>query len=193
LDDVRALKLVDKYFILIASRVFSIGQMLKFSYEWMDGMEVDYEEDLGMYIWEYGNKDKPFPKEGDDEYFKYRLKPHEFGTDTSRELPLEGGKKVRYDFMNGVAESYLMKLPEDKQSINQELLSRNIHLFLGDKWVKIYNFKQFNPQEMMEIRKDIDTNDPTLNIASDLEHPQTGEVVPFPILGTNDFFFPRGI
>lgn len=116
-DDARALKLCDKYFIMVASRIFSIGQMIKFEYQW-DNIEIptSYEEDLSLFIWDYGKK--PFPELGDSEYYKYRIIPHKFGKDKTREITTKSEKLVRYTFMNGYGEKYLMGLPLDQQSIN---------------------------------------------------------------------------
>lgn len=194
LDDAVALKLCDKYFIMIASRIFSIGQVLKFEYQW-DDLKVltAYEEDLSLFIWEYGNTDKPFPELGSSEYFKYRIAPHKFGKDKDRELTLTSEKLIRYTFMNGSGERYLMQLPLDQQSVNAELRSRGLELKVGKNWVKVQSFKNFTPIDMMEIRKDVEDNDITTNLASELEHPKTGKKIEFPIVASTDFFYPRAI
>lgn len=193
LDDARELKLCDKYFIMVASRIFSIGQTVKFSYKWPDNLEVDYEEDLGLLIWEYGNPNKPFPEKGSPEYNEYRIPPHKFGKDKNREFMLKSGKLIRYTFMNGNGERWLMKLTSDQQSINAELLARNIQINLNGQWVNVQNFKTFNPYDMMEIRKEVIENDMTVNLISELEHPITHQKIEFPIVGTQDFFYPREI
>lgn len=193
LEDVLKMKLCDKYFIIIASRIFSIGQVAKFNYEWSKGLIVEYEEDLEKYIWDYSDTEKEFPEPGHKGYFKYRIKPHKFGKDYTREFTLVTGKRIKYDFVNGYGEKYLMLLPEDKLSKNQELFARNIFLFLNTDWVKIENFKNFTPKEMAEIRKDIFHNDPVLEIYTDLENPSTKEKVSYPLLASTDFFFPREI
>jgi len=195
-DVARNLKLCDKYFIMIASRIFSIGQSLKFVYEWPDKppLEVDYEEDLGLYIWDYGNKELPFPKEGHEEYFRFRIPPHPHGKDTHRELKLDSKKTIRYKFMDGHSEKWEMDLTNDRQSINASLLSRGIELQLTkDNWVKIQNFKQFTPREMMQIRKDVEDHDPITLLITTLEHPHTGEIVDYPVVASSDFFFPREV
>jgi len=193
LDDARDLKLCDKYFIMVASRIFSIGQYIKFSYKWPDNLEVDYEEDLGLLIWEYGNPDKPFPEKGSPDYYEFRIKPHKFGKDKSKEIKLSSGKLIRYYFMNGHGERYLMNLPMDQQSINAELKARGIELNVNNNWVKIQNFKTFSSIDMMEIRKDVTENDRIINLITILEHPETKEKFEYPIIGTADFFYPRGI
>jgi len=193
LDTARDLKLCDKYFIMIASRIFSIGQTLKFSYQWPDKLEVDYEEDLGLFIWEYGDKEKPFPEIGDEDYYEFRIPPHIHGKETHRELVTKSGKSVKYKFMNGHGERFLMELPSERQSVNAELLARNLELRVGDQWVKVQNFKSFTPMDMMEIRNDVSDNDPGISLVSELTHPKTEEVLQYPIVGTSDFFYPREI
>ena len=193
-DDARSLKLCDKYFIMVASRIFSIGQILKFEYQWEDMKTLThYEEDLGLFIWEYGDSSKPYPEVGNPEYFKHRIAPHKFGKDKTRELTLSSEKLVRYTFMNGYGEKYLMGLPLDQQSVNAELRGRGLELKVGKNWVKVQSFKNFNPIDMMEIRKDVEDNDITTNLISELEHPKTGGKIEFPVVGCTDFFYPREI
>ena len=193
LSDVEQMKLCDKYFIIIASRIFSIGQVVKFEFTWDDiPTPISYEEDLGLYIWDYSEKTFPSKPE-DQDYFMYRIKPHKYGRDKSLEYILTSGKRVKFDFMNGVGEKYLMKLPEAEVSKNQELIARNLQQFIGDKWVKVTNFKSFTTIDMMEIRNFVFENDPVLELYSVLEHPTTGEKVNHPIIATSDFFYPRQI
>lgn len=192
-EDTDNMKLCDKYGIMIASRIFSLGQILNFSYTWVDEnggeMEIEYEEDLGLYIWDYS---KPFPKEGDEEFYKYRIKPHKHGGDNIREITLESGKKVRYHFIDSIGEKFQLNQEEDNTSINSELLARRLELFNGS-WIKVENFKVFSSREMSEIRSDVEDNDNILNIYSDIQNPKTKNMIRFPILNSPDFFFPRVI
>jgi len=188
LDDAKNLKLCDKYFILITGRIFSIGQELKFTYKWDDIKEdTPYTEDLSLFIWDYTN---PYPQEGEEGYFDQRIKPHLFGKDTIRTLTLKSGKEVRYTFMDGNGESFLMKLREDSTSINSEILARRLELKMQGGWVKVQNFKPFNAKDMQELRKDVTDNDPNLSLYSELEHPLTGKKISYPIIATPDFFYP---
>lgn len=192
LDTARDLKLCDKYFIMIASRIFSIGQILKFSYPWSDLKEpTDYEEDLGVYIWEYGNENKPFPKPGDEDYYKYRIKPHAAGKESMRESITRSGKVYRYKYMNGHGEKYLMNLPPERQSVNAELLARGLEIKMGEGFVLVQNFSNFSAMDMMDIRKDVSDHDESISLVSELKHPKTGEIIEYPIIGTSDFFYPR--
>lgn len=194
LDTARDLKLGDKYFIMIASRIFSIGQYLKFTYKWEDGAEVPYEEDLGLYIWDYFNEAEPFPEQDSEEYFPYRIPPHKGGKDTTREITLETGKKLKYNYLNGHGEKWLMSLPDEQHTVNAGLLARGLEQEMKkDDWVKVSTFKTFTPREMMELRKDLDQWDPSIDLVTELHHPTSGAVVPYPVVGAPDFFFPREI
>ena len=48
----------------------------------------------------------------------------------------------------------------------------------------------FSLKDMSEIRKEVDTNDPLFTGVTDLENPDTGEIVKYPILSYGGFFFP---
>ena len=193
LDTARDLKLCDKYFIMIASRIFSIGQILKFSYHWPDlPAPTDYEEDLGDYIWDYKDISE-FPKKGEEGYLKYRIAPHPFGKESMRQANTASGKVYRYKFMNGHGERFLMNLPSDRQSVNAELLARGLETKMGEGFVPVQNFATFSPMDMMDIRKDVSTHDESINLITELKHPKTGAIMEYPIIGTSDFFFPREI
>lgn len=194
LSDVMDMKLCDKYFIIISSRIFSLGQIVNFQYHW-DKMKspTEYHEDLGLYLWDYSQSD--FPLNPDDpSYFKYRLRPHKAGQELHRELTLPTGLHVRYTFMNGRGEKYLMSLPDDEQSKNKELIARDLHMKVNENWVKVQNFKTFKARDMAFLRNDVfEIWDPIIELATDLEHPRTGELLQYPILGSNDFFYPREV
>lgn len=193
-EDALNLKLCDKYFLFIVSRIFSLGQILKFEYDWGNGKPpVAYEEDLLNYIWEYGNSKKPFPNTGDKEYFPFRIKPHPHGKETDMEFTTTTNKVLKFDFINSHGENYQMKLPDHLMSKNQELKARNLRQKVGEEWIKIESFKNFLPMEMVEIRKIVLDNDPIIELFTEIENPYNSEKQYMPILGNADFFFPREI
>ena len=191
-EDIINMKLCDKYFIMVASRIFSLGANLIFDYDWGQGKISKYVEDLNQYLWDY-NDSENFPEIGAPEYFKYRIRPHKHPKDKFREIKLTSGKEVSYHFSNSKSEAYVMNLVTENQFKNQELLARGLTLKEDGTYINVKGFKKFTAFDMMEIRKDIEDNDPNLEIMSDVENPNTGEMVPLPILGTPDFFFPREI
>ena len=190
-EDVLNLKLGDKYFILISSRIFSIGQIVKFEYTWEgDKHPIPYEEDLGLYIWDYKKK---FPEVGDEDYHLFRIPPYDKGKEKLRKITLSTGRKIRYKHNDGHSEKYLISLPLQEQTKNQELIARDIELEINKKWVKVESFKNFTPLEMMEIRNDVEKNDPVMDIFSELIHPTKKTKTLYAIIGSSDFFFPREI
>lgn len=193
-EDARNLRLADKWFIMLSSRIFSLGQFLKFNYKWVDGLEVEYEEDLGLYIWDYSAVEAmPFPELGETNYFPQRIPPSKTGKQKSREITLNSGKVIKYSFMDGHAEKWLMSLSEEQQSVNTELLARKLELRMESGWVKVENFKSFSPRDMMEIRKDVQEYDPAISLITELVHPINNTKVDYPLIASTDFFFPRGI
>ena len=193
-DDAMTLKLCDKYFLIIASRIFSIGQILKFDYKWPDiAKAIGYEEDLLQYIWEYGDTNLTFPTEGEEGYFEFRIPPHKHGKDRTLDFTTSTGKVLRFSFSNSKSEAYLGKLTPEQQSKNNELKSRFLSQKIGESWVIVESFKSFTPFEMLEIRNTLFENDPILQIYSEIKHPISGVIEYMPILGTPDFFYPREI
>lgn len=189
--DIMKLRVADAYFMVIASRIFSLGQLLSFEYKWDDlVLPQTYEEDLGLFIWDYS---KPFPFNSDDiGFFKYRIKP--INTELVREIHINPKDRViRYSFMTVGIEQDLLKVPDEKQSKNQELLVRNIEEKVNGTWVKVENFRFFSSYEMAQIRNDVSKNDPMLDLYSDIKHPIKNNTVLYPIFGSPDFFFPRVI
>ena len=183
------MRLADKYFIIVASRIFSIGQIVKFTFDWgNDQPPLHYEEDLSVFIWDYA---KPLPEKNDPDYSEFRIPKVE--PDSFRELLLSSGKKIKYDFMNGHGEKYLMTLPINKQSKNQELMARRLALETPTGFTLVQSFKSFSPHDMMQIRNDVEKHDKTLELFSKVVHPTTGAVDYLSILGTTDFFYPREI
>ena len=191
-NDIEHMKLGDKYFIMIASRIFSLGPVLKFEYEWDDGEVAEYEEELDNYIWDYALDG--FPEKGSKLYSPYRIPPHKHGEDIQMEFSIPSGKKFRFTFMNGIGEKYLMTLPENELSKNTELKARDLEQKLGEDWVKVETFKAFTAREMSSIRKSVFDNDPITEVLSEIPHPKNkNKKIMYSLLTSPDFLFPREI
>ena len=187
------MRLRDKYFILMFSRIFSIGPILKFPYQWGEELApVEYEEDLVPYIWDFS---KPFPKPGEPDYFVDRIKPYPVGVDQPLcSLELASGKKIQYKFMDGHSERYLLKLPEFQSNINSRIVARNLELWVDSKWVKVENFKMFSPADMRELRNSLEEVDEQYDGIIEIKNPYNdGEKVNLNLLAIHDFFYPREI
>jgi len=189
--EIRDLLLRDKYFILMASRIFSISESIIFNWDWKNGKPpVSYEEDLVPYLWDYN---KPFPEPGTPGYFKYMIEPYPEKQVKTRELELSKEKRLRYGYLDGHGENYLMKLSDSERSINSGLKARGIEIFDNNEWVPIKNFKGFKTWEMAKIRDDVDKFDKQFDGMTDIKNPHTNEIVSIPLLSITDFFFPREI
>lgn len=184
--EVVRLRLPDAYYIMVSSRIFSLGHMVNFTYQWeTNSKPVEYEEDLFQFIWDFN---KPFPTENPERY----IKP--VSEELTREITLPSGKVVIYEFANTLTENYMANLPLEQQSKNQELLARNLKLKnTGGEYNKVENFRMFNIQDMRFLRNDISEHDPLMDFTSTIENPVSGEVIPYPVLASLDFFFPRGM
>lgn len=187
--DVSRMKVRDKYFILISSRIFSLGAKLKFTYDWLDeSTPPTYIENLEIYLWDYS---KPFPEEGDADYFQYRMKPYN-DSDDLRKLSLTSGKEVRYKYLTGEGEQKMLDMPQDRISKNTEFIVRDLELLnpQSQQWQKVSNFKAFSSRDMIELRKDLKENDAPFDAISEIEHPVTGQKQLISLVAVEDFFFP---
>ncbi len=186
-EDVLKMKLRDKYVILIASRIFSLGETINFEYDWKDGSPVEYyQDDLSQYIWDYT---QPFPEPGDPGYVKYRIKPYH--PDHKEEVVFDiDGTTFKFDILDGHGEKYLIKLAKSQVHINQELLARNFSLLDKDQWIKVRNFNQLTARQIAQVRSRVRMYDDNFEVLTEIEHPTTHIVDEIPIIALRDFFFP---
>jgi len=191
-DQVLELRLKDKYFILMSSRIFSLGPILKFQYDWGgDQEQVPYEEDLMNFIWDYS---RPFPDPESKDYPFKAIKPYnEPISVTHIKRTLSTGKVVQFKYMDGYSEQYLIKLPEFKVDVNSRLVARDLQLQINEEWVKVENFKVFKSREMMELRNMIEEVDEQFDGVIDLVNPYNQDTVKQFLIRIPDFFYPREI
>lgn len=186
-NDTLELPLLDRYCILLQSRIFSLGETLDIAYEWPKVGTVEYTEDLTNYLFEDYTK-TPSQEEFD-------IKPHAvpyyaMGNQLKDiEVILASGKKVMFDIMNGNGEQYIINLPESKQTRNNELIARNLRLEVNGVFEKVSNFSGFSVKEMAELRKVVKAYDPVFDGLTELQNPSTGEVIMYPIMVSPTFFF----
>lgn len=183
----------DRYFLLIQSRVFSLGNNLVFTFDWGadNGGKVTYTEDLSKYLHDYT---KPFPVKGDSDYFEYKIPPYPANSDIHSKFYFEvtSGKKFRFGLMTRQGEKWMMKLPAEELTRNSELRARNLEYLSGegDAWVKVENFAMFSKRDLIEIKKAVTEVDPTYQFITEVENPKTGQIINHPMMTSSDFFFP---
>lgn len=192
-EQVLELRLRDKYYILMESRIFSLGAILKFDYDWGGGQPpVSYEEDLSQFIWDFSSG--PFPEEGSPDYPFEAIKPYNSGINVQYvETTLSSGKKVKFKYMDGYSEQFLIKLPEFKLDINSRLVARDLHLEVDGKYMKVENFKPFKSREMAELRDLVEEVDSQFDGVIELTSPYDQTTTRQYLVRLPDFFYPREI
>lgn len=186
LSTIQDLLVRDKYALLILSRIFSLGETLRFNFKTPNATEEEeYAENLSIYVWDYK---KPFPKKGDDYYNPQRIAPYEF-SERFLTFTLSSEKVITFDMLTAKAESLLVT--EQNTNINQELRVRNLRLRdESGKDQTVNNFSVFSARDMAEIRGLVRKNDPMYPLYTSVDDPITGEEIQIPLLSLPDFFFP---
>ena len=188
LDEVRDLKLRDKYVLLLKMRIHSLSNILYFEYNWPGISQPEgYEVDLSEFVWDYS---KPIPQIGEEGYSDKRILPYEVD---SLDLTLASGKEIKMDLLNGNGEKLLLDLSPSERNINSHLKARNIMVKENGQFVRVINFNIFTAKEMIEIRNLVDKYDPAVQGEVEIQNPRTYEVLPISILATKEFFYPAKI
>lgn len=190
IQDSLNMPILDRYTILLNSRIFSLGNILEFDFLWPTNNinkkdKVSYEQDLEDFLFDYGT----VPTE---EELNAKPDAIPFYPDFSncREFMISTGKKFRWDHFNGNGESFLMSLPDEQRTRNSAILARNIRIINENgEEEKITNFKNFTSREMHEIHKYLNTYDPSFEGTTEIVNPKTGETARFPIMSAPTFFF----
>ena len=191
-EDALDLPLLDRYFLLMASRIFSIGEEIEFEYTWDDGKKFNYTDDLSNYVFDYSKRETITQEELDAKPNAIPFYP-EPASLANKVITLSSGKVISYSALTGRSEMFALSLPEEKKTRNAELLSRNLKLQVNGEWEKVQNFKLFSVKDMTEIRKSVKVYDPTFTGFTELENPVTNEKIQFPIMAASTFFFPTEI
>lgn len=184
----------DKYYTLLKSRIFSLGETLTYHHRCSNpncnkpqGKEDPlYEEDLSLYDKDFSDK-APVDERPD---FQYRIQPY-IAEGTHRELKLYSGKELRYKFLTGVEEKKVMQKDRDSMSKNSDIMLRELEWKNeNDQWQKVSHFGIFSSKEMTAIRKDIEKHDTPFEAISETTCPFCGTVDYISLLAQPDFFFP---
>lgn len=187
-EDALNLPLLDRYCILLKSRIFSLGDEIEIQYTWPGTKEaVSYEDLVSNFVFEdYSNI--PTEEEMNEKPFACPFYPNRDNLKDMR-IELKSGKVIMFDCMTGKGEQYLLSLPEDKKTRNSELLARNLRLEVEGNPEKVTNFSCFSVRDMAEIRKAVAAYDPSFQGLTELEDPKTGDKIMFPIMASPSFFY----
>lgn len=190
IDEVNELKLKDKYYILLKSRLHSIGNNLRFGARCPKKdckHETIFKEDLTKYDTDLSTYNPEAEK------YKYQITPYPAGKDLTKTLTLSSGRKVRYTYLNVGAEYGISK--QDKISQNSELYARSLALYnpQTQQYETLGSFNVFSKKDMIELGKEIEDNDQQFMMFMELECQKCGFKWEVPFLYLKDFFFPGEI
>lgn len=192
-DDVLNLKNKTKYYILLKSRLLSLGNEITYKHKCSNpncpkpqGLpDTTFEEDLDLYDLNFdpANTVEKAP-------FKYRVTPYP-DKSTHRLLTLGTGKELKYKYLTGVEEKKLIEMPADQLNKNTDIVVRQLEWKQETgTWVKVQNFRDFSSKEMAEIRKDIVAHDMPFEAVSECTCPYCNTTDLISLMSQSDFFFP---
>lgn len=190
-EEAHKLPVLDRYCIMMQSRIFSLGSELEFAYDWGKklGGEIHYTQDLNEFLFDDYSK-MPTPEEVKAKPNAIPLYP--MGSMTT-DLPIElkSGKKLIFDVLTNEAEVNTLNQPAQLQTKNTKLIARNLRLEVEGKFVKVENFSLFSPIEMGEIRNQVKAYDPTFKGTTTITNPNLSEdqIVHVSIMGLGNFFY----
>ena len=193
-DDVQKMPSLDRYTIMINSRIFSLGKTLEFRYDWEGPAEgqvrtIDYEVDLKEeFLFDYGTIPTMQEMEAKPNAIPFYpvLKQSKGITFTTK-----SGKELCFDLLSAEGESYVMNLPMNERTKTQELIARNLKLKVGENYEIVKNFRMFSSQDMMDIRSTVKGMDPIFPGTTQIEDPDTGQRIMVPVMAVDNFFYPR--
>lgn len=190
-DQAQGLPALDRYCILFQSRIFSLGEILEFEYDWGEnGGKVSYEQDLREFLFDYSSV--PTEEELDAKPNAIPFYP-EPGKLKDIHFVTESGKELAFDLMTARGESWVANLPLEKQTKNQIYVARDLRLKVGDKFEKVTNFSMFSMKDMRDIRTNILTHDPIFMGITSIENPTTKQTTEISVVALPGFFYPGEI
>lgn len=181
----------DKYYALLKSRMFSLGNEITYDHTCSNsncGKTSTYEEDLLPY-----DRDFSLPSEETKTDFKYQVQPYTYGLSPQIELRLTSGKELRYKYLNGESEKKLLDMDKNEVSKNTDISVRSLEWNNNGTWQKIQSFKMFSSREMAEIRKHIKENDMPFEVLSECICPYCSNKDYISLISQPGFFFPGEI
>lgn len=194
IEDALKLPLLDRYCILFNSRIFSLGEEVEFTYKWDNKDSVTYSQDLREFLFDYAIL--PTEQEMEEKPNAIPYYPGRKGEDGFTLMQyteeLNSGKVIQFELMDGEKESQMVQLSPSKLTRHSTLLLRNLKLKVDDKFEKVENFSLFSSRDMAEIHRLVNTVDPIFHGYTQIENPETGNMMDYPIMAAPDFFYLTG-
>lgn len=201
IEEVRELKVRDRYYILLLVRVLSLGNTLKFIHvctsEKCQKLKLDnkytgteWEEDISVFITNLDNI--PPNQEGTSSLL---ITPYSNGNNKLIEFTLDNaeGTRLRYKALTGRLENELAARGTKDFNQNSVIFARKLEVFIDNKWVEANSLKRFSSREAAMIRNHIRENDGEWQPLTNIVCPNCQTVSQTPIFGIKDFYFPEEI
>ena len=190
-DDIQAMKLRCIYYIFFKWRQHSLSNIFNFEFQWhnVEGPST-YSEDLTRYTPDYFSH-----VEGETTYDPFAIQPYPITNPSYREFNLASGKHIRYEYITGLGENYLLELPEGKSTATTEMLkARSLQQNISGEWVRVTNFSFFSSKDMAELRGDMEKHDAQFLGITEVPHPLNPKIIEYKsLVQTRNFLFPAGI
>lgn len=190
LEEVENLKLKDKYYILLKSRIHSLGDEVVFKNTCSNPNckhEMECTEDLNQYDADLENYNP------EASAYKFAIKPYEVGPEiTHHEFTLASGKTLRFKYLTGKSEKKTLEFYRTNASRNTDLYIRELEIKSSNGWMVLGSMNVFGPKEMAAIRKEVEKHDSQFIMASEVNCPACGNEMLIPLNGIQDFFFLAG-
>lgn len=189
--DALKLPILDRYCILLQSRIFSLGETLEFVHDWGGNVgKIEYEQNLEEFLFDYS--ELPTEEILNSKPDAIPFYPNQTNIkDIVAQLPT--GKNIKFDLLTGEGEQKLMESTLANRTRNQEFIARNLCLQIDGKWEPVKDFFGFTAKEMVSLRKVVTSNDPIWPGVTHIINPETEESIPISILGIPGFFYPEEI
>lgn len=180
LDGINNLLIRDKYALLIKARIFSLGNYVKFEYDFGEVFgKAEFVEDLNNYVIDYSDKDAKTTH--------LTILPYQSINPISIEVE---DRHFVLDLLNSKGEIAIANARTP--NINLILTSRNLRVkdLNTGKYNPVINFSALTGRNMAIIRSEVRLRDYAPSLVSQISNPVTGETLDIPLLGIPDFFFP---
>lgn len=171
-----------------------MGEEVEFTYKWDNKDSVTYSQDLREFLFDYAVL--PIEQEMEEKPNAIPYYPGRKGEDGFTLMQyteeLNSGKVIQFELMDGEKESQMVQLSPSKLTRHSTLLLRNLKLKVDDKFEKVENFSLFSSRDMAEIHRLVNTVDPIFHGYTQIENPETGNIIDYPIMAAPDFFYLTG-
>lgn len=161
------------FYLMYRQRIFNLGKDFTFKEECQncgDGVEHEFEQDA----MEFDN----FP-------------PYPQGLKRVIEFQTSSAKTLRYNIVTGLVQKIQLDTPQDALNKNIPMLERELEIYKDGNWTPVKTFYNFSSKEMLEIRKNIKTNDPQFNPIVKFSCPKCKAPGRTPLLNISSFYWPE--